>query len=292
MPPGRYTPWIRTTLVLGLLGAAVSPGAAETKLERGAYLVNVVGACGNCHSPVDANGNRSGPALSGGPALLSPAFEAYAPNITSDIKTGIGTWSENQIVVVLREGQTPDGRVIRPPMPIPLYRFMSDDDAHAIAAYLKALPPTEHETPVSTYKAPTPMSYGPPVGSVPEPPHGDPVVYGAYLAKLGHCMECHTPVGAGGKRDTANRFGAGGMSIDLAWGSRIAANITPDPETGIGDWTDPQVIAALSHGVDKDGTLLSPIMPWPYFQTMKAEDLKALVAWLRTLQPVRNAVAH
>ena len=229
---GRHTPWMRTTLVCGLLGAAMSPGVAETRLERGDYLVNVVGACGNCHSPVDANGNRNGPALSGGPALLSPAFEAYAPNITSALKTGIGSWSEDQIVVALREGRTPDGHLIRPPMPVPLYRFMSDDDAYAIATYLKTIPPTEHETPVPTYKAPMPTSYGPSVGSVPDPPRGNPIVYGAYLAKLGHCMECHTPIGAGGKRDTANRFGAGGMSIDLAWGSRIADNITSDPETG------------------------------------------------------------
>lgn len=280
------------TLFVGLLVAIVSPGRAQTRLERGAYLVNVVGACGNCHSPVDANGSRNGPALSGGPALLSPAFVAYAPNITSDPNTGIGTWSEDQIVNALREGKTPDGHVLRPPMPVPLYRAMSDDDAHAIAAYLKTLPPTEHETPVSTYKAPMPSSYGPPVASVAEPPRDNPVVYGAYLAKLGHCMQCHTSVGADGKRDFANRFGAGGLSVDISWGSRTSANITPDPDTGIGKWTDEQIIAALSHGVDRDGGLLSPIMPWPYWQSMQPEDLKAIVAWLRTLKPVTNVVAR
>ena len=289
MSVARRSYSVRMTLMLGWLLAAVSPGSAESQLGRGAYLVNVVGACGNCHSPVDANGSRNGPALSGGPALLSPAFEAYAPNITSDPKTGIGTWSEDQIVVALREGRAPDGHVLRPPMPIPLYRSMSDGDAHAIAAYLKTLPPTEHETPVSTYRVPIPASYGPPVGSVAEPSHDDAVIYGAYLGKIGHCMECHTPIGAGGKRDPS-RLGAGGMSIDLAWGGRIAANITPDPETGIGKWTDDQIIAALSRGVDKDGGLLSPIMPWPYFRTATTEDLRDITAWLRTLKPVRNAV--
>jgi mono/diheme cytochrome c family protein len=230
--------------------------------------------------------------LSGGPALLSPVFEAYAPNITSDPKTGIGPWSEDQIVTALREGKTPDGHVLRPPMPVPLYRSISDADVHAIAAYLKTLPPTERETPVSTYKAPMPSSYGAPVGAVAEPARDDPVVYGAYLAKLGHCMQCHTPIGADGKRDFAHRLGAGGLSVDISWGSRVAANITPDPETGIGGWTDEQVIAALSHGIDKDGAPLSSIMPWPYFQSMKPEDLKAIVAWLKTLKPVRNAVAR
>ena len=292
MSLGQRAPWAGMTLLLGLSVAVATPGRAETRLDRGTYLVEVVGACGNCHSPVDGNGNRSGPALSGGPALLSPAFEAYAPNITSDLETGIGTWSEDQIVEALREGRTPDGHVLRPPMPVPLYRSMSDEDAHAVATYLKTLQPTGHETPVSTYKAPMPASYGPPVGSVAEPPRDDPVVYGAYLAKLGHCVQCHTPIGSDGKRDFANRLGAGGLSVDVSWGSRNSANITSDLGTGIGKWTDEQIIAALSHGVDKDGGLLSPIMPWPYWQSMKPEDLKAIVAWLRTLKPVKNVVAR
>ena len=86
--------------------------------------------------------------------------------------------------------------------------------------------------------------------------------------------------------------GAGGLPVDIAWGSRTSANITPDVDTGIGKWTDEQIIAALSHGVDKDGAVLSPIMPWPYWQSMKSEDLKAIVAWLRTLKPVANVVAR
>ena len=281
--------WLITTCALALAGTSA---LAEGPIERGRYLVEVVGACGNCHSPVDANGNRNGPALSGGPALLSPAFQAYAPNITTGLKTGIGTWTEDQIVAALREGMTPDGHVLRPPMPVPLFRAISDGDAHAIAVYLKTIAPTEHETPASIYKVPMPTTYGPPVGSIAEPPRENPAVYGAYLAKLGHCMQCHTPIGADGKRDFANRLGAGGLSIDISWGSRVAANITPDPDTGIGSWTDEQVIAALSHGVDKDGAMLSPIMPWPYFQAMRPEDVKAIVAWLRTLKPVRNVVSQ
>ena len=228
MSLGRRTSRARMVLILGLLAASVTTGRAESALDRGAYLVQVVAACGNCHSPVDRNGNRTGPALSGGPALLSPAFVAYPPNITPDPATGIGIWTEDQIVDAVREGRTPDGHVLRPPMPVPLYRAMSDADAHAIAAYLKGLPPTAHDTPMSTYKAPMPASYGPPVGVVADPPHDGSVAYGAYLAKLAHCMQCHTPIGADGKRDVANRLGAGGLSVDIAWGSRTSANITPD----------------------------------------------------------------
>ncbi len=278
-----------TTTCLTLLLLTIC-ARAETASDRGSYLVNVVGACGNCHSPVDANGDRRGPAFSGGPALLSGAFEAFAPNITPDVDTGIGSWSEDQIVTALRDGRTPDGHVLRPPMPVPLYRALSDDDAHAIAAYLKTLPPVSHREAESTYKVPTPAGYGPPVGVVADPPRDAPAVYGAYLAKLAHCVQCHTPVGPDGRRDFARQLGAGGLSVEISWGTRTAANITPDPETGIGLWTDDQIVAALSRGVRPDGTTLSPIMPWPYWRTMKPEDLKAIVAWLRTLRPVAHAV--
>lgn len=201
---------------------------AETQIERGAYLVTTIGACGNCHSPVDQNRNRNGPALSGGPAILAPVSIAYPPNITPDVDTGIGAWSEDQIVDALRNGRRPDGRILRPPMPVPFYRALSDVDVHAIATYLKSLPSTVNRVSASTYHMPTPASYGPPIVSVPNPDQTGPVAYGAYLASLGHCMLCHTPSGPDGKRDYAHRLGAGGFPVETANGIRISANITPD----------------------------------------------------------------
>jgi hypothetical protein len=59
------------------------------------------------------------------------------PNLTPDVRTGLGSWSEDEIVIALREGRTPDGHILRPPMPMPLYRSISDNDAHAIVTYLK-----------------------------------------------------------------------------------------------------------------------------------------------------------
>lgn len=283
---------IRSPIAGLLLLVAVTAARAETPLERGAYLVQTVGACGNCHSPVDANGNRNGPALSGGPALIAPTFTAYAPNITPDAQTGIGDWTEDQIVVALREGKTPGGQVLRPPMPVPFYRSLSDVDAHAIAAYLKSLPPTVNRVPASTYTMATPASYGPPVASVPEVARAQTAAYGAYLGSLGHCMLCHTPLAADGKRDYAHRLGAGGFPVETANGSRVSANITPDRKTGIGTWSDAEIIAALSHGIAADGTALSTIMPWPYLERMEPGDLRAIVAWLRSLPPVENAVVQ
>ena len=140
---------------------------------------------------------------------------------------------------------------------------------------------------------PLPKAYGPPVKSVPDVPRTDKVAYGAYLAgPLGHCMECHTPMSKTqrGRRDFENMLGAGGFSFHGPWGESIAANITPDRETGIGKWTDAQIKKAITHGVRPDGTRMLPPMPYGHFSKISAEDLDAIVAYLHTLKPVRHAV--
>lgn len=279
-----------TPMLLILAVAPVAPAEPSgNATDRGAYLVNGIAGCGNCHAPQDAAGPAPGAPLSGGPALLSPAFTAYPPNITPDKATGIGGWTERQIVTALREGRTPDGRTLRPPMPIPFYRRMSDADAHAIAAYLRSLPPVASRSAPSEYKVPTPRDYGPPLGTVDAPLRSDAAAYGAYLGALGHCMLCHTPAGANGQRDYANRLGAGGLHMDGPFGSRVSANITQDRDAGIGAWSDGEIKAAIRDGVRPDGRRLAAPMPTYYFRNLEDADLDALVAWLRTLPPVRHA---
>jgi mono/diheme cytochrome c family protein len=270
---------------LMLLSTAPAWGA-ETAVERGAYLVNGIGSCGNCHSPKGADGLPTEPALSGGAAMRTPVFETYPPNLTSAPESGLGHWSADQIVTALRVGRTPEDAVLRPPMPVPFYRTMSDSDAQAIAAYLKSTAPVENQVPEATYKIPTPTGYGPAVGVVPDVPREDKVAYGAYLGEIGHCMLCHTPVGADGRQDFANRQGAGGREVEGV----VSANITPDKATGIGNWTDYQIKTALTAGMRPDGTPLAPPMPWYYLKNMSDADLSAVVAWLRSLKPIVNAV--
>jgi mono/diheme cytochrome c family protein len=219
-------------------GLPAAPAMAETALERGAYLVESIGNCGNCHAPQEPSGAEPLTPLSGGPAIVSPAFSAYPPNITPDPESGIGTWTEDQLVTALRDGRTPDGRMLRPPMPVPFYRGISDEDAHAIAAYVLSRPAVTGKTPPSQYKIPVPAGYGPPVGHVEAPPREDKIAYGAYLAGMGHCLLCHTPIGAGGQRDFAHRSGAGGFVMEGLFNRVVSANITPDKATGIGNWTD------------------------------------------------------
>jgi mono/diheme cytochrome c family protein len=276
---------------LGLMGFA-SSASAEGVLERGAYLVEGIANCGNCHAPQEPSGALPLTPLSGGPAIPTPGFTAYPPNITPDHATGIGGWTPEQIVVALREGRTPDGRVLRPPMPVPFYRGLSDGDAYAIAAYILSREPVSNKVPASQYKTPVPSGYGPPVGHVAAPSETDPVAYGSYLGSLGHCMLCHTPVGPDGQRDYAHRLGAGGLVMEGVFGRTVTANITPDPQTGLGQWTDDQIKHALTQGERPDGRRLASPMPVAYLARLQPGDLDALVMWLRSLKPVRNQVSR
>jgi mono/diheme cytochrome c family protein len=273
-----------------ILAVTTARAAAETPAERGAYLVNGILNCGNCHSPQEPDGTVSGPPLSGGPAITTPVFTAFPPNITPDPATGIGSWTEAQIVTALREGRTPDGRILRPPMPIGMYRVMSDHDAYAVATYLRSLPPVVSKVPESSYRIATPAGYGPPLGTVPDLDPTDTVAYGSYLAGIGHCMLCHTPLAANGQRDYAHQLGAGGLKMDGLFGSRITPNITPDRETGIGGWSDAEIKTALTKGIAPEGRRLASPMPWRYLSTMHDTDVDAIVAYLRTIPPQHHKV--
>src|SRR4051794_17314426 len=122
--------------IAGVLVAAVAAGTAHAPdlRARGAYLVNTIAACGNCHTPQDAAGHAiARQELAGGVEFDIPPAHVVGPNITPDPGTGIGNWSEAQIVSALRDGKRPDGTTIGPPMPFGFYRQMSDEDAAAIA---------------------------------------------------------------------------------------------------------------------------------------------------------------
>lgn len=269
---------------------AAGTALAETPVRRGRYLVEVIGSCSNCHTPKGPKGDIASLHLAGGFKIVEAFGTAVAPNITPDKKTGIGTWTDAEIIRAIREGKAKDGSTLGPPMPFYLYRHMADSDVKAIVAYLHTVKPIRHKVPKSRYKIPLPASYGPPVGLVSAPPKDDPVKYGAYLAgPIAHCADCHTPRLPDGRPDVSRLF-AGGAAFDGPWGTSYSANLTPDKETGIGKWTEGQIIAAIN-GVAPDGRRLLPPMPWPYYRgRMHPADLKAIIAYLRSLPPVRNKV--
>lgn len=274
-----------------LLSALVLPvtvNAADDLLERGTYLMESIVACGNCHTPKSADAQPiAGMELAGGFVIEEPAFKAYAPNITMDKETGIGNWTDEEIIRSIRDGLRPDGSVIGPPMPSFLYRDMSDRDARAIVAYLRTVKPVRNIVPKSEYHIPLPPSWGPPVGHVPDVSRDDPVAYGKYVTvALGHCVECHTPI-VKGKHDFS-LIGVGGNVYKGAFGldvATVSVNITPHRTLGIGNWTDEQIKQAVTDGIRPDGRRLAPVMAFPYYKKISDADLDAMVTYLRSLKP-------
>ena len=95
-------------------------------------------------------------------------------------------------------------------------------------------------------------------------------------------MECHTPMGEG-PRDSPSELGTGGFDFPGPWGVSTSRNITQSKTKGIGAWTDAEIKRAITTGVDKDGSQLKPPMGYHYYATMTADDLDAVVAYLRTV---------
>jgi mono/diheme cytochrome c family protein len=269
---------------LAILAAGISLTRAETPLERGTYLMHSIVACGNCHTPKGPQGDVPGMELAGGVVFQEDVFTAVAPNITPDPETGIGKWTDAQIIAAIREGKRPDGTIIGPPMPIALYRDMADDDVKAILAYLRSVKPIANKVAKSQYKIPLPPSYGPPVTSVAAVARADKVAYGKYLTgPLGHCVECHSTPGANGAPDFANHTGGGGMHFNGPWGVSYAPNITP---AALGKYSDDDIKKAITKGVRPDGSRLMPPMAYGYYANIVPADLDAIVAYLRTLKPL------
>ncbi len=280
MSTGKARVHLAVALALAA-GLFANVARAETALERGAYLMQSIAACGNCHTTQGPDGPIPGMELAGMANFFEiPEFTIHTPNITQDVATGIGGWSDDEIIAAIREGRRPDGSMIGPIMPIGLYRELSDTDVRAIVAYLRRVPAVRHEVPRSEFRIPIPPSYGPTPVDVPDVPRDDPLAYGAYLAgPVGHCIECHTPMTPTGP-DFASRLGAGGMVFPGPWGTSVSPNITP---TGLAARSDAEIKTMITRGERPDGSKMLPPMPYAYYANIADRDLDAIVAYLRSL---------
>lgn len=138
--------WAASAAFLPLLIAA-PVAAQDSSLERGRYLVTIMD-CGGCHTRGVMMGKPD-------PALYLAGSEVgfhlpglgyfYPPNLTPDPETGLGEWSEDDIVRALRTGERPDGRILAPIMPSQAYAALTDEDVYAIAAFLKSMAPARFE---------------------------------------------------------------------------------------------------------------------------------------------------
>ena len=119
---------------------------------------------------------------------------------------------------------------------------------------------------------------------------GEPerVTRGRYLVTIMDCAGCHTPGALAGQPDP-NRYLAGSnIGFGFPGGVVYPPNLTPDPETGLGKWSDGEIIRAFRHGQSRDGRPLVPIMPWPSYAAITESDAQAVVAFLRTVPAVRH----
>jgi mono/diheme cytochrome c family protein len=293
----------------GLLLPRKSPPRTQSvvptpeRLARGKYIFHNVADCDGCHSVRDFT-RFGGPVVPGGTGKGQVMPEAglpgriVVPNITPDLETGIGTWSDGEKIRAIREGIGKDGRVLFPLMPYQNYRGMSDEDVESVVAYLDTLPPVRNKLPETELEFPVSFlirSAPQPAGTVKAPPRRATAEYGAYLAGIASCATCHTQEEKGKLKEDL-RF-AGGRVFQFPGAAVVSANITPDPDTGIGSWSEDYFKqrfalhrAYVENGPPAAGPERFTVMPWLNFSQLEPDDLSAIYKFLQKQPTIRNKV--
>lgn len=273
-----------------LLFAGAQAGAADQDaVARGAYLATAAD-CGACHTDSEHHGRP----YAGGRAIPTPFGTFYSPNITPDPETGIGGWSDAQFLRALHDGVRPDGANFFPVFPYPSFTRIRDADALAIKAYLFSLPAvTQRERPNEVW---FPFSWRflqnfwkwlffTPGRLDPAPGRSAAYNRGAYLViALAHCGECHTPRNWLGAME-GERFLAG--TRDGPDGKPVP-NITPDPETGIGKWSEDDIVGVLTDGHTPEFDFVGGAMAEIVKSTsqLTEADRRAIAVYLKSVAPV------
>jgi mono/diheme cytochrome c family protein len=260
-------------------------------IERGEYIVRSAANCGHCHAAAD---DPDGP-LSGGRAFRNWRLGTVrASNLTPDPATGLGGWSDAEIVRAVRNGVDRHGRVLAPVMPYAWFSGLSERDGLAIARYLRTLQPVrnavrqEHNL---IYAIGEVFFLGPEPSRQPiAPRRAATVEYGGYLAHhVALCADCHTARSGLRNRHDMDRLFAGNAGPPAGFPAN-PSNITPENSTGIGSWSEDDFVRVMRTGDTPDGRELHPFMPWRQFRRMSEGDLRAIYRYLRTVPPIVNEV--
>ncbi len=272
----------------------------QERIARGDYLVNHVTVCLSCHSQRDWT-IFSGPIIPGTEGMGGQKFEEgmpgtiYAGNITP---SGIGEWTNGEVLRAITTGVTKDNRVLFPLMPYPEYHSLRMEDLYSVISYIRNLKPVVNEAPVSSIDFPMnlivkmipPESYIP-ITSIDESNSNE---YGNYLVKIAACRNCHTPMERGEFIKDLNF--AGGTPFSINGREVKASNITPDIETGIGRWTKEDFLNRFKQYENNviylnPGELNTP-MPWSLFAGMNEQDLSAIYNYLKSIPPVHHKIEN
>ena len=292
-------------IYLNLAYPKVSPAeniaieATPERLARGEYLVRHVTPCLDCHSKTDRNFFAS-PVIPGTEGMGGQPFPGvgslYVSNITP---AALKDWTDGEIARAITSGVAKDGRPLVPMMPYSEFRYLAKEDVYAIVAYLRTLLPIENEVPKPSIDFPLNLIFRT-IPSDPDPqPRPDPsdtLGTGKYLVRVAGCYFCHTPNDQG-TPIPGKDFSGGHEFSDPELGTVRSANITPDPETGIGDWTKQAFITKFKAYADSAGSHIPYVkggpqtaMPWTIFAGMTEEDLSAIYAYLQTVPAIKNPV--
>lgn len=278
-------------------------------VERGAYLVQHVLLCHDCHSERDWT-LYSGPAkppLGAGRPCMDRNTKAVGinfgmggfpgrlciRNITPDGETGIGDWTDGEIVRAMREGVSRDGEALFPIMPWFMYTGLSDEDAAAVIAYLRAQQPVRSFRPDRRLDFPLNVVFRfyphPLAGPIAPVPRSDTVAYGRYLTKIARCEFCHTARVRGRLEPVAERLFSGGVPFVMGRETHYSKNLTPHPD-GLGGWTKAGFIGRFRRHTEPFPVVeeRNSEMNWIAFSGMSDEDLGAIWDFLRTLPPLET----
>jgi mono/diheme cytochrome c family protein len=223
----------------------------------------------------------------------------YATNITPDRQTGIGGWTDDQIIAAIRLGRRPNGERLVPVHPYTIFNGMAEEDLRALVAYVRSVPAVSRQN--------TPRRLMPLFESVflpgwlaafavrETPPPTAPtsgLARGEYLVRaVAHCGECHTPRSMTQAPDNSRLLGGNSTHPEGKM-----PNITPDKATGIGDWTEDEIAEYLSTGNRPDGDVADGLMAEIIqgtsagYKDMTKADRLAIAKYLKSIPPVRNKI--
>ena len=279
-------------------------GVNTVSVARGKYLVDHLLVCGECHTPVDANGKPDLTKYLAGSrsydfkTMNGDIVSVYAENLTSDKVEGIGSWTDDWVRGSITKGLDDEQVPLWPIMPYPEYALMTSEDVTAILDYLRTVAPSKNVVPPDTY--PNPGSPAAPVNGS-KIPHTtlaktDPgfaaAERGRYLASIA-CVNCHTPELAPGLPDFTRSF-AGGRTYrsrsDV--GFSTSTNLTPDA-TGLAGWTVADIVESIKTNTEK-GTkrVLCDTMPGGpgRMGDLADGDLTDLATYLHTIPSIASSV--
>ncbi|MGZ8486983.1 MAG: c-type cytochrome [Candidatus Binatia bacterium] len=272
---------------------AYAQGTQKELVARGQYIFAVSGGCA-CHTEPKGVHNA------GARPFQIPLGTVYSTNLTSDNDTGLGNWTDQQIIDAIIKGLRKDGSRQLPLMPYTLYSGMAQEDLKALVAYLRSLKPVKKATPELKTSTPFMRSVVTELwlkafGTFYESPAQAPksgIERGKYLTNhVAICGDCHTP---------RNSFGVPNQSLYMAGSPKdgpigeLVPNITPDKETGIGDWKREDIAELLLTGTKPDYDNVQGLMEEVIrgtthgYKDMTKEDALAIADYLKSIPAIKN----